>query len=48
MPNKHEELTKVAIQAFHYEVGLLLNFGPTPTKKRKIFDNNKKPNLQLK
>jgi len=43
----HEAQLLNYLQATPYEVGLLLNFGPVPTKKRKIFDNDKKPNLQF-
>ncbi|NHZ72784.1 MAG: GxxExxY protein [Aquificales bacterium] len=42
----HEAQLLNYLKATPYEVGLLLNFGPSPTKKRKIFDNNRKPNLQ--
>ena len=30
------------LKATPYEVGLLLNFGPTPQIKRKIYDNDQK------
>jgi GxxExxY protein len=30
------------LKATHIEVGLLINFGPTPETKRKIFDNSRK------
>ncbi|MGD8371752.1 MAG: GxxExxY protein [Syntrophobacterales bacterium] len=30
------------LKATDIEVGLLLNFGPTPTIKRKVFDNSRK------
>jgi len=30
------------LKATNIEVGLLLNFGPKPEVKRKLFDNNKK------
>ena len=43
----HEAQLLNYLKATPYEVGLLLNFGPSPTKKRKVFDNNKKPNLKL-
>ena len=42
----HEAQLLNYLKATTYEVGLLLNFGPTPTKKRKVFDNDRKPNLQ--
>ena len=44
----HEAQLLNYLKATPYEVGLLLNFGPSPTKKRRIFDNDKKPNLQTK
>jgi len=44
----HEAQLLNYLKATPYEVGLLLNFGPSPTKKRKVFDNNKKPNLNLR
>jgi GxxExxY protein len=34
------------LKATEIEVGLLLNFGPKPQLKRKIFDNDKKPMLK--
>ena len=33
------------LKATVYEVGLLLNFGPKPEVKRKIYDNERKGNL---
>lgn len=30
------------LKATHIEVGLLLNFGPKPEIKRKVFDNSRK------
>ena len=45
--SSHEAQLLNYLKATHYEVGLLLNFGPSPTKKRKVFDNIKKPNLKL-
>jgi hypothetical protein len=30
------------LKATKYEVGLLLNFGPKPDKRRKIYDNELK------
>ena len=41
----HEAQLLNYLKATPYEVGLLLNFGPSPVKKRKIFDNDRKPNL---
>lgn len=43
----HEAQLLNYLKATPYEVGLLLNFGLSPTKKRKVFDNSKKPNLKL-
>lgn len=42
----HEAQLLNYLKATPYEVGLLLNFGPSSVKKRKIFDNDRKPNLQ--
>lgn len=33
------------LKATKYEVGLILNFGPKPSHKRKAFDNKNKPHL---
>lgn len=38
----HEAQILNYLKATEIEVGLLLNFGPKPEIKRKIFDNNKK------
>lgn len=42
----HEAQTVNYLRATEYEVGLILNFGPRPRVKRKLLDNNKKPNLK--
>jgi GxxExxY protein len=42
----HEAQLLNYLKATPFEVGLLLNFGPSATKKRKIFDNARKPNLK--
>jgi len=34
------------LKATHYEVGLLLNFGPKPGHRRKVYDNELKSNLE--
>jgi hypothetical protein len=34
------------LKATEMEVGLLLNFGPEPKVKRKVFDNIRKINLR--
>ncbi len=34
------------LKASSYEVGLLLNFGPTPVHKRRAFSNENKPHLK--
>ena len=42
---KHKELTEKILnylKATDIEVGLLLNFGPKPEIKRKVFDNHRK------
>ncbi len=39
---EHEAQLLNYLKATRIEVGLLLNFGPKPEIKRKVFDNNKK------
>jgi GxxExxY protein len=39
---QHEAQLLNYLRATQYEVGLLLNFGPKPTHRRKAFDNNRK------
>ena len=39
---EHEAQLLNYLNATRYEVGLLLNFGPTPQVKRKVFDNDRK------
>lgn len=34
------------LKATTYEVGLILNFGPQAQRKRKVYSNERKPNLQ--
>jgi GxxExxY protein len=43
--DKHEAQLLNYLKATPYEVGLLLNFGPEPDRKRKAYDNENKPNL---
>jgi GxxExxY protein len=38
----HEAQLLNYLKATQYEVGLLLNFGSTPDKRRKIYDNELK------
>lgn len=38
----HEAQLLNYLKATEYEVGLLLNFGPTPDKRRRIYDNELK------
>jgi GxxExxY protein len=38
----HEAQLLNYLKATRYEVGLLLNFGPKPQIKRKIYDNDRK------
>jgi len=38
----HEAQLLNYLKATPYEVGLLLNFGPSPQIKRKIYDNERK------
>lgn len=33
------------LKSTHYEIGLVLNFGPKPTHERKVFDNERKGSL---
>ena len=39
---KHEAQTLNYLKATTIEVGLLLNFGPKPEVKRKVYDNERK------
>ena len=39
---QHEAQLLNYLRATHYEVGLLLNFGPKPDHRRKAFDNSRK------
>mgnify|MGYP001099489731 CR=1 FL=1 len=39
---QHEAQLLNYLRATPYEVGLLLNFGPKPTHRRKVFDNSRK------
>jgi GxxExxY protein len=39
---EHEAQLLNYLKASHLEVGLLLNFGPKPEIKRKVFDNHRK------
>ena len=42
---EHEAQLLNYLKATRYEVGLLLNFGPKPEVRRKIYDNGRKGNL---
>jgi len=42
---EHEAQLLNYLKASKYEVGLLLNFGPKPEIKRKVFDNERKGSL---
>jgi GxxExxY protein len=42
----HEAQLQSYLRATRLEVGLLLNFGPEPKFKRKIFTNTRKPTLR--
>ena len=42
LAGEHEAQLLNYLNATDYEVGLLLNFGPQPQVKRKIFDNDRK------
>jgi len=43
---EHEAQLLNYLKAMSCEVGLLLNFGPQPQIKRKVYDNERKPNLR--
>jgi len=43
---EHEAQLLNYLKATPYEVGLLLNFGPKPEVKRKVFDNVRKGAMQ--
>ena len=45
LAEEHEAQLLNYLKATPYEVGLLLNFGPNPQTKRKVFDNSLKGNL---
>jgi GxxExxY protein len=44
----HEAQLLNYLKATEYEVGLLLNFGPTPDKRRRIYDNGLKQSHQCR
>lgn len=43
---RHEAQLLNYLKATRFEVGLLLNFGPTPTHTRKAYQNSRKANLK--
>ena len=43
---EHEAQLLNYLKATRYEVGLLLNFGPKPQVKRKVYDNERKGDLR--
>ena len=45
LSKKHEAQLLNYLKATRFEVGLLLNFGPEPSFKRKVFDNSRKGSL---
>ena len=45
LSKKHEAQLLNYLKATRFEVGLLLNFGPEPSFKRKAFDNSRKGSL---
>ncbi|HET7089270.1 MAG TPA: GxxExxY protein [Anaerolineae bacterium] len=45
LADEHEAQLLNYLKATPYEVGLLLNFGPKPQHKRKVFDNSLKGSL---
>jgi GxxExxY protein len=42
----HEKQLINYLKATRIEVGLVVNFGPKPTFKRKVFENDRKPMLE--
>lgn len=46
LTQEHEAQLLNYLKATQYEVGLLLNFGPQPEKKRRAFDNARKGSLR--
>jgi GxxExxY protein len=45
LAREHEAQLLNYLKSTPYEIGLLLNFGPRPQVKRKVFDNDIKGNL---
>lgn len=45
LTDKEEAQLVNYLRATPYEVGLLLNFGPKPEFRRKVYDNSKKPSF---
>lgn len=45
LAKEHEAQLLNYLKSTPYEIGLLLNFGPRPQIKRKVFDNERKGNL---
>jgi GxxExxY protein len=45
LTGKHEAQLLNYLKATEFEVGLLLNFGPEPSFKRKVYDNARKGKL---
>ena len=43
---QHEAQLLNYLKATPYEVGLLLNFGPKPEMRRKVFDNSRKGSMR--
>jgi GxxExxY protein len=46
LADQHEAQLLNYLKATPYEVGLLLNFGPKPEMRRKIYDNHRKGSMQ--
>ncbi len=46
LAQEHEAQLLNYLKATCFEVGLLLNFGPQAQRKRKVYNNELKPNLQ--
>ena len=45
LAEEHEAQLLNYLKATPYEVGLILNFGPIPQHKRKVYENHRKGNL---
>ena len=46
LADEHEAQVLNYLKATRFEVGLLLNFGPTADMKRRVFDNDRKGSME--